>query len=158
METAHSGQMSVRTARRDVVVTLDAQHLQAHADDFLIPLDEVIRIVVNALDQGKVGSVSATLDLGRPAGVSRLVQLGGDDHAYWGVRPGRALPSHLIDCAPRPTTLITAWGTWTDRDRLNLETVFPGPSAPREIHDPELPLDEIDASIAFWMRHALARK
>jgi len=40
-------------------------------------------------------------------------------------------------------------------DRFDLLTCYPGAAAPREIHDPEIPLDEIDDAIAFWSGHAL---
>ncbi len=143
---------------RDVTVTFDETHLLAHVEDFFVPWEEVLRVAATAVDPSTRGMSIATVNVGRPVGRSRLVALDTSDQAYWGFRPGRIRPSHLIACEPRPTHLVTAWGEWTDANTLVLHTVFPGPSAPREIHDPDLPLDEIDASIEFWTTHALAQR
>lgn len=55
-----------------------------------------------------------------------------------------------------PTPDFTAWLRREASGELRLITLYAGRPAPREIHDPDIPLDAIDDSIAFWTRHALA--
>jgi hypothetical protein len=59
---------NVRLADRDVVVTVDDEHLLAHADDFDIPIPELLPRVAQELDRGTLGPVSASFDLGAVVG------------------------------------------------------------------------------------------
>lgn len=141
--------------RGPVAVTVDEGHVAAHLADLALPLAEALEAAVRALDGHRDGEAAVSVDLGRPVGRSRLVRLGPGDRPWWGLRPGRSTPSHLVAGTPRETTVLTVGGRWRGPDRLELDTLFPGEGAPREIHDPALPLDEIDAAIAFWTTHAL---
>jgi hypothetical protein len=49
---------------------------------------------------------------------------------------------------------VCLWGWW-EPDAFIIHTVYPGKVAPREIHDPEIPLSELPAAIEFWRRHAI---
>lgn len=59
---------TVRLADRDVVVTVHDEHLLAHADDFDIPIPELLPRVAQELDRGTLGPVSASFDLSAVVG------------------------------------------------------------------------------------------
>ena len=74
---------------------------------------------------------------------------------FWARRRGRTLPSHLIVGSKVATRDLCVWGFWTTQETFVLHTLYPGRVSPREIHDPELPLDHLRASLAFWTTHAI---
>ena len=131
-------------------------HLAAHADDFLVPLDEVLtRIKADIPSDTPIGvAFRLVIRSDRPLGRSRCVPAAGR-RTWWGFRTGRQVPSHLSAGEPAAVSVLTAWLRRDDADNVALLTVYPGEPAPREIHDPEMPEHEREASIAFWREHAL---
>jgi hypothetical protein len=140
-----------------VVVSYDAGHLAAHAGDFAISWQELVRAIARALGSREARTGVIHEGFSQPGVVGRTgvvaVEPGGP--AFWGYRPGRTVPSHLVAGAKVETGRLCVWGTWASRDRFDLWTCYPGDPAPREIHDPDIQLDEIDEAIAFWSVHAI---
>jgi len=141
----------------DVAVSFDAGHLVAHADDFTLSWDQVLDVIAASLDRSdtRAGVVHAGFLQSGVVGRTGVVTVGSSDQSFWGYRPGRSVPSHLIVGTKEATREICIWGAWLSPDRFDLWTCYPGGPAPREIHDPDLALDDIDASIAFWSAHAI---
>jgi hypothetical protein len=140
-----------------VVVSYDAGHLAAHADDFAISWRELVRAIVRALgsNEARTGVIHEGFTQAGMVGRTGVVAVEPGGSAYWGYRPGRTIPSHLVAGAKVETRRLCVWGTWASRDRFDLWTCYPGDPAPREIHDPDIQLDEIDEAIAFWSVHAI---
>ena len=151
----------------------DPAHLEAHRQDFLLPLGEVLAIAREALIRRRAGrlppaTAASGTDFGQPlwecfpqrcpraVGRSGLATLRpwtrGD---YWACRPGRNRPSHLIPGRLRPTRNLCIWGYWESADNFVIHTLYPGVPAPREIHDPELPVADLAQAIRFWTEHAI---
>jgi len=154
--------MSASADLREVALTVDGQplallvddaHLRAHVDDLFVPLDVVFERVGRALGPPEEGFVQRTIRFDAPVGRTGCVPAG--EEAFWGYRRGRDTPSRLVLGEKQPTDRLCAWGEWQAPGRFRLYTAYPGAPAPREIHDPDLPLAALDASIAFWSRHAL---
>lgn len=139
---------------RPVSILVDDVHLLAHFDDFFLPFDEVISLVARAL-AGTHGYVHTALRVEKTVGRSRCVTVNASSGAFWGLRKSRTYPSHLVHGKPEPTSSLCVWGEWTDASTFRLYTTYAGGTAPREIHDPKIPLSEMDAAIAFWTTHAL---
>ena len=74
--------------------------------------------------------------------------------SFWGYRRNRTTISHLCHGTKEPTDRVCLWGWW-DGEIFIVHTLYPGEAAPREIHDPELPLDEVAKSLEFWRNHAI---
>ena len=131
-------------------------HLNAHADDFLIPLDEVLARVRAAIpSDAPIGTPTAVyLTADTPLGWSRCVHAAGR-RTWWGYRPDRTLPSHLAAGDREAVTVVTAWIRRDSEDQVTLITVYPGGPAPKEIHDPSLNEAERPEAEAFWTMHAL---
>jgi hypothetical protein len=141
----------------EVVVSFDAGHLLAHADDFSLSWSEILDVIAVSLEsiEPRAGVVHAGFMQEGVVGMTGVATLDGSDSSFWGYRPGRDVPSHLIVGAKGATREICVWGEWLSHDRFDLWTCYPGGPAPREIHDPDLALTDIDASIAFWSVHAI---
>lgn len=108
-------------------------------------------------EQPRAGEeVRGFLRYSKPVGVGGLKRIRPwtRDH-FWGYRPGRSIPSHLCHGTRRPTRDLCFWGRWESPWRFVLHTYYPGRPAPREIHDPEITLDELPRAIHFWTRHAI---
>lgn len=134
----------------------DDGHLNAHLDDFLVPLDEVLARVSDALPRElPVGvTVSVVVESDAPLGWSRCVRAAGR-RTWWGFRPDRGIPSHLTEGEREAVNTVTAWVRRVSEDGVALVTVYPGAPAPKEIHDPSLTDAERPEAEAFWERHAL---
>ena len=136
----------------------DEGHLRAHLDDFRVPLERALDWARGRLEESPRRSGGEHFDFFAPevVGVTGLKRIRpwtrGD---YWAPRPGRTLPSHLVVGRKRPTRWLCVWGAWQDAETFVLHTLYPGRTAPREIHDPELPLSELPRALAFWTRHAI---
>jgi hypothetical protein len=141
----------------EVSVSFDPGHLLAHADDFTLSWPEILDIIGVSLDSidPRAGLVHAGFTQEDVVGMTGVTTLDSDDSPFWGYRPGRDVPSHLIVGTKVATREICVWGEWLSPDRFDLWTCYPGGPAPREIHDPDLALEDIDASIAFWSVHAI---
>jgi hypothetical protein len=150
-------EVTVLVGGDDVSVSFDPGHLAAHADDFVLTWQEVIDGIAASLEHStpRVGVVHAGFPSQRVVGVTGVVEVGTGSAAFWGYRPGRTIPSHLIVATKVETREMCVWGEWLSPQRFDLWTCYPGGPAPREIHDPALDLDDIDASIAFWSVHAI---
>lgn len=141
----------------------DQSHLEAHRADFLFPLEEIMTIVEAAANRrSRTGGGSYPREdkfvckCGKAVGRGGLARIWpwtrGD---YWASRPGRSIPSHLIRGKARKTANLCVWGFWVGPDTFEIHTIYPGKPAPREIHDPALPLAEISRAVAFWKTHAI---
>lgn len=135
----------------------DEAHLLAHVDHFLVPLDRALGWARDHLaTTPRQGWVHADVRCPEPVGLSGLADLTtGVAGSFWGRRRGRSLPSHLIVGEKTPTEWLCVWGFWQDQDTFVLHTLYPGRKAPREIHDPELPLKDLPEALAFWTTHAI---
>lgn len=140
-----------------VVVLFDAEHLMAHADDFALSWQGMLAGIAGALGRSdtREGVVHDGFVQASVVGFTGVVEVESGDSSFWGYRPGRDVPSHLIDGTKVATRDLCVWGEWLAPDRFDLWTCYPGGPAPREIHDPEIGLDEIDEAIAFWSVHAI---
>jgi len=140
------------------IVFRDETHLVAHRDDFSVPLQQVLDWIRARLEADGPRSGWTHIDFKTPqplglGGLRRLYPWSRGD--FWARRRGRRLPSHLIVGRKRPTRWLCVWGLWADEETFTLHTMYPGRVAPREIHDPELPLSELPGALAFWSRHAI---
>ncbi len=140
-----------------VVVQFDAAHLMAHADDFTISWNEALHGIAGALGlrDTRTGVIHDGFVQANEVGLTGVIDVEPGDSSFWGHRPGRSVPSHLKVGTKVATRDLCVWGEWLAPDRFDLWTCYPGGPAPREIHDPEIGLDEIDEAIAFWSIHAI---
>jgi len=140
-----------------VVVSYDAGHLAAHAGDFTISWQDLVHAIARALEhnEGRTGIIHEGFTQQDAIGWTGVVAVEPAGSAFWGYRPGRTVPSHLVEGAKVQTRQLCVWGEWTAPDRFDLWTCYPGDPAPREIHDPEISLGQIDEAIAFWSVHAI---
>lgn len=140
------------------IVVRDESHLRAHADHFAVPIDTALEWAAARLEASARRTGWEHLDFEAPevTGVTGLKTLWpwtrGD---FWACRRGRRLPSHLILGEKRPTRRLCVHGLWQEDGSFLLHTLYPGRAAPREIHDPELPLADLPAALRFWTRHAI---
>ena len=154
----------------------DPSHLDAHREDFSRPVEDILeelrplvaptRPRADAFEAPKTGRddaanlddtrwVHADWELSRVAGMSGLCRIRADgSESFWAYRTGRHIPSHLCLGHPKPTRSVCLWGWW-EPDAFIIHTIYPGKAAPREIHDPEIPLSELPAAIEFWRLHAI---
>lgn len=148
----------IRTVRLDgesIEIVVDTAHIAAHIDAFIVSFDRVIELVGRALQDDRTGEVKRAIRAPYIVGLSKCVRLRRSDRPFWGIRAGRNNPSHLIVGAAHPSRDVAIVGHWENRSRFFLRTVYAGPLAPREVHDPGIKLEEIDDSIRFWTTHAL---
>jgi hypothetical protein len=139
------------------IVARDESHFRAHAAEMLISRSEAEDLMRRALAGGqRQGEVMLAVRHSRPVGFSGLRRVSlRDRHSFWGFRPQRSIPSHLIRARRRRTRWLCFRGAWADDRTFLLETFYPGRPAPREIHDPELPASELKQAVAFWSTHAI---
>ena len=147
----------------------DPSHLDAHIRDFLIHpsklLDSIYGevadmkpeagLIQDAFNRKKELWLQQSFQLSEPVGKSGLKNICEDDSSsFWGYRIGRTLPSHLCLGEKELTKSLCLWGRW-EPGKFVIHTMYPGQVAPREIHDPELPLKELQTAIDFWRCHAI---
>jgi hypothetical protein len=136
----------------------DEEHLKAHAEHFIVPFDRALEWARTYLEAspGRTGWEHFDFKAPQKVGMTGVKTLRpwtrGD---FWARRRGRTLPSHLIAGSRRATRRLCVWGFWKDEGTFVLHTLYPGRVAPREIHDPELPLSELPTALRFWTRHAI---
>jgi hypothetical protein len=140
------------------IVVRDEAHLQAHLADFLVPLETALGWARSRLQDSPRRIGEERLECRAPGivGVTGLATLRPWTRgAFWGRRRGRTIPSHLIVGRKCATRWLCIWGAWRGEDTFVLHTLYPGRAAPREIHDPEISVEELPRAIAFWSRHAI---
>lgn len=146
----------------------DPSHLEAHRDEFLRPLDEILeelrphaaqrRPAPGGITQHDELELHGDFELESTVGESGLREVPPDgSESFWAYRPGRSIPSHLCLGKREPTRHVCLWGRW-EPAAFVIHTLYPGRAAPREIHDPEVPLEELPAAIEFWRNHAIITK
>jgi len=140
------------------IVLRDRAHLEAHLGDFRVPLETALDWARSRLEESACRSGEERLEFRVP----RLVGMTGlatlrpwTRGAFWARRRGRTIPSHLIVGRKRPTWWLCAWGAWQGENTFVLHTLYPGRTAPREIHDPEISVEELPRALGFWTRHAI---
>lgn len=136
----------------------DPSHLEAHRDDFAVPLELALDWARGQLERLPRRSGIEHLDFEAPrtvgrTGLRRVWPWTRSD--FWAARRGRTTASHLIVGHKTPTRRLCVWGEWAGDATFVVFTLYPGRKAPREIHDPELPFNELKPSLAFWTRHAI---
>ena len=136
------------------IVIEDEGHLRAHAADFSAGLDRALEWARERLAASSGREGWACFDFAAPAvagrgGLKRIWPWTRGD--FWARREGRRIPSHLIEGRSRATRRLCVWGRWKDETTFVLHTIYPGRAAPREIHDPSLPLEELPRALAFWV-------
>ena len=142
----------------DITITLrDEAHLLAHVDHFAVPLETALGWVKDQLTARVEHSGWAHFDFICPqvVGLTGLLDVGSESGGFWARRRGRSIPSHLVVGDKAPTTRLCVWGFWQDETTFVLHTLYPGRVAPREIHDPELPVSVLPEALAFWTRNAI---
>lgn len=139
----------------------DPTHLDAHRDEFSRPVEQILeelRPLIAPLRPSPGADrteIHADWVLERETGASGLREVAPDgSDSFWAYRKGRAIPSHLCLGAPTPTRSVCLWGRWEEGEFV-IHTIYPGVAAPREIHDPEISLEELPAAIEFWRNHAI---
>ncbi len=150
-------EVPITVGKDRIVMSYSAGHLSAHLDDFTMSWSNVLDAIGDSLNRcgTREGLVHQGFVQDRQVGRTGLVAVKSGDASFWAYRSGRTIPSHLVVGEMAATNEICVWGEWTASDRFELLTCYPGGPAPREIHDPELELDEIDEAIAFWSDHAI---
>jgi len=136
----------------------DEGHLRAHVDHFSVPLDTALGWVKVQLASRPERSGWSHFDFAAPqaVGFTGLRALWPwTKGAFWAKRRGRSIPSHLIVGTKTKTNRLCVWGFWPDPGTFVLHTLYPGRVAPREIHDPEIPLAELPGALKFWSGHAI---
>jgi len=147
----------------------DPTHLDAHISDFLTDPSDLLasiqeqvgadkpdeRDVVGAFERGEELWYHRDIEFPEPVGLTGLKDVCTDGTpSFWGYRTGRSLPSHLCLGVKEETRWLCLWGRW-EPGRFVVHTIYPGRVAPREIHDPVLPVEELQKSIDFWRCHAI---
>jgi hypothetical protein len=140
------------------IVLRDRAHLEAHVGDFRVPLETALEWARSRLEESPRRGGEERLEFRAPGmvGMTGLATLfRWTWGAFWARRRGRTIPSHLIVGTKRPTRWLCVWGAWQGEGTFVLHTLYPGRAAPREIHDPEITMEELPRAIAFWSRHAI---
>ena len=140
----------------------DLDHLEAHRDEFLRPVDQILNELRPLAARERPQQIPAERvwlhadwELATIVGTSGLHTVPPDgSQSFWAYRRGRNVPSHLCLARREPTRWVCLWGWW-ETGAFVIHTMYPGRIAPREIHDPEIPLDELPAAIEFWRNHAI---
>lgn len=141
----------------------DESHFAAHSDDFIVDPQDMLNALSIMLPrqltrEQRVPQSGEEIIYGfhmpQTVGYTGLRELDSENAAFWAFRKGRTYPSHLILGEKALTNELCLWGQMQDEHFL-IHTLYPGSPAPREIHDPQLPIEDIDRSIDFWTKHAI---
>jgi hypothetical protein len=139
-----------------VSVEVDIAHVAAHLADLDIGATDLRALLSQAELHLHEGATCISATLGRTVGRSRLLPTPPGSEVFWGYRPGRTTPTRFVVGDSLPTRTLTAWVRREGPSRLRLLTVYAGPPAPLEVHDPALTAADRPAAEAFWQEHALA--
>lgn len=147
----------------------DPSHRAAHAADFVMDPDRVLDLLAGRIaplmpdetsmiapyrDQPEL-AFHEDFELDDSVGRTGLRNVCEDSTpSFWGYRAGRRTPSHICLGEKALTKRVCLWGWW-EPGRFVIHTLYPGRVAPREIHDPELPPEDISAALDFWRCHAI---
>ena len=147
----------------------DPAHMDAHIRDFLTDPSDILASIheqiaalrpdeediQNAFERHEELWLHQDIQFPEPVGWTGLREVCTDETpSFWGYRTGRSLPSHLCLGEKEQTAWLCLWGRW-EPGRFVIHTIYPGRVAPREIHDPELPIEKLQESIDFWRCHAI---
>lgn len=97
----------------------DPKHFEAHQDDFIRPVGEILEELHGFLPPFQAASKSdkpivLECELEEPVGRSglKVVRPEADkkDESFWAFRRGRAIPSHLIFAEKELTRWVCLWG------------------------------------------------
>ncbi len=137
----------------------DPGHLEAHRKEFVRPVEEILKELSGILS-GKKRAAGEKLHkdftLSAPTGRTGLIELPAEGFSpFWAYRKGRSIPSHLCLGKKTLTNMVCLWGWWESESVFIIHTLYPGGTAPREIHDPALSLEELSEAVAFWSTHAI---
>ncbi|POQ98791.1 hypothetical protein AU468_12180 [Alkalispirochaeta sphaeroplastigenens] len=138
----------------------DPDHIDAHRADFSVSPERVMEwLVEEHLSRieppRREGWLHRSYEYPEVLGRSGLREVPPDGSAsFWGYRKKRTIPSHLCEGEKSLTRHICLWGWWEEKDFV-VHTLYPGERAPREIHDPDLKLQDLPDAIAFWRIHAI---
>jgi hypothetical protein len=145
----------------------DPSHFEAHRQEFARPVEEILQelrpklLKLESPESTELGPEKPRRWVHREwelpevtgrSGLRRVTPAGGD--SFWAYREGRRIPSHLTLGERELTHWICLWGWW-EPGAFVIHTIYPGRKAPREIHDPELSLDDLPEAIEFWRTHAI---
>ncbi|WP_028974431.1 hypothetical protein [Spirochaeta cellobiosiphila] len=142
---------------------IDFDHIDAHASDFVVPLNELLSDIEERMDNWASHQKDTQealwfhddLYLDKDCGYTGLGTVDrADTKSFWAYRKNRSIPSHLMLGDKVLTSTLCLWGYLLE-DVFYIHTLYPGQKAPREIHDPQLKLEEIDESLQFWTKHAI---
>ncbi len=140
----------------------DPAHFEAHEKEFIRPVEEILEelsVLLSDMKRAPGDTFHQDFCLSAPVGFSGLVEVPVDgSRSFWGYRKGRGIPSHLCIGEKIKTNMLCLWGWWEKDSLFVIHTVYPGKVAPREIHDPELHLEDIAQAVAFWSTHAIIVK
>ncbi len=134
-------------------------HLDAHRKEFCRPVEDVLEELSELLadtERAPGDKLHQSFTLSAPTGRTGLVEVpAGSSKAFWAYRKGRSIPSHLCRGEKHLTSMVCLWGWWESESLFIIHTLYPGGTAPREIHDPELRLEDMAEAVAFWSTHAI---
>ncbi|MFW5694707.1 MAG: hypothetical protein ACOC47_01030 [Alkalispirochaetaceae bacterium] len=148
----------------------DPSHLDAHRSEFFLPPQQVLELLrplvaplrpdpmENARGEADELPFHEDFELDVVVGESGLREVAPDgSQSFWAYRLGRTIPSHLCLGDRVPTKKVCLWGAWKGSVFV-IHTLYPGRRAPREIHDPQIRLEDLPAAIQFWSTHAIITK
>lgn len=137
----------------------DLSHIEAHKKDFIVDIDNLLKKIkpkIKEESNRRNGTwVKKDFDLEIEVGYTGLKAA--DETSFWAFRNSRSIPSHLILGIKVRTSFLCIWGYWQDHNFV-IHTIYPGTVAPKEIHDKDLQLGEIDSSIKFWSKNCIIVK
>ncbi len=119
----------------------DPGHFEAHKQEFIRPVEEILEelsLLLADVERAPGDRLHRDFCLSAPAGLSGLMEVPADGSgSFWGYRKGRSIPSHLCRGEKKETNMVCLWGWWESEELFIIHTIYPGRSAPREIHDGE---------------------
>lgn len=137
----------------------DLEHFKAHKKEFIRPIDTILNDLKDILYPNKDRIPGQwfhkDFQLVDCCGLSGLISITKQGiKSFWAYRVGRTIPSHLALGEKIPTNWVCLWGVWKE-DGFMIHTIYPGKKAPREIHDPDIKLEELPKATEFWSKYAI---